>query len=258
MDKQAGTDIPNLGQSIWETVCVAGHIDLTSSVEGQQSAYAHDREVERDLRRSLIQVLLEAGLSGMTDGTHIMVSARLPGGSLLITPPEASGADLIVTDIIRIGPDGLHDESERLTRELVLHRHLYASRHDIRAILHLDSPAASALASLRRDIPAFHESVALAGGHSIRCSEYAMFASAGFAKAAVAALTGRRACLLANHGQLTISGTPAQALSLARTVEALSDRYLRAAGAGTPALLSPVEMDAVLDMLGTAINSATT
>ncbi len=215
--------------------------------------------MERDLSRSLIQVVLEASQSGMSDGTPGIASARLPGGSLLITPPESTGADLIADDIIRIGPGGdTEGFSDRLNRELVLHRHVYAGRPDVRSIMHLDSPAAAALASLRIDIPAFHETVALAGGHSIRCSEYAIFSSRQFIDAVLAALTNRRACLLANHGQLTVASTPAQALMLAKNVEALSGRYLQATAAGKPALLSPHEMDGVLEMLGTAVNSEPT
>lgn len=237
---------------------VADEIDLTTT-SGSRARSAVDREMERDLSRSLIQVVLEAGRSGMSDGTPGIASARLPGGSLLITPPESSGADLIANDIIKVGPAGDHDgHSDRLTRELVLHRNVYAARHDVRSIMHLDSPSAAALASLRLDIPAFHETVALAGGHSIRCSEYAIFSSREFVDAVLAALTDRRACLLANHGQLTVASTPAQALLLAKTVESLAGRFLAATAAGAPALLSPREMDGVLDMLGTAISSATT
>lgn len=236
---------------------MANEIDLTAR-ERTRARSAAEREIERDLRRSLIQIVLDANQSGMSDGTPGIASARLSGGSLLITPPDSTGADLIADDIIQVGPAVEHDNySDRLTRELVLHRHIYAARHDVRAILHLDSPAAAALASLRKDIPAFHETVALAGGHSIRCSEYAVFASQAFVESVTSALTDRRACLLANHGQVTVASTPAQAMMLAKTVEALSDRFLRATAAGSPALLSPLEMDGVLDMYGTAINSAT-
>jgi L-fuculose-phosphate aldolase len=99
-----------------------------------------------------------------------------------------------------------------------------------------------ALACLRRDIPPFHYMVALAGGHDIRCAAYATFGTQALSDAVLAALQGRRACLMANHGLLAWGGSLAGALSLALEVEALSGQYLRACQAGEPVLLTAEEM----------------
>src|SRR2546430_4540666 len=53
-------------------------------------------------------------------------------------------------------------------------------------------------------IPAFHYMVAVAGGADIRCASYHTFGSQELSDAAVAAIDGRKACLLANHGVIKI------------------------------------------------------
>ena len=65
------------------------------------------------------------------------------------------------------------------------------------------------LACLRREIPRFHYMVAVAGGDSIRCAPYATFGTQALSDHALAALEGRSACLLANHGMIAIGATPA-------------------------------------------------
>jgi L-fuculose-phosphate aldolase len=52
------------------------------------------------------------------------------------------------------------------------------------AIVHTHSVQATALACLGRPIPAFHYMVAVAGGDSIRCAPYAVFASQALSDAA--------------------------------------------------------------------------
>ena len=63
---------------------------------------------------------------------------------------------------------------------------------------------------------------------------------------AVAALEGRRAVLLANHGVITIGQTLAGAQTLAGEVENLARQYLALLGAGLhPAILDAPEMERV-------------
>jgi L-fuculose-phosphate aldolase len=88
--------------------------------------------------------------------------------------------------------------------------------------------------------------VAVAGGADIRCAAYATFGTPELASAALTALESRTACLLANHGSVTLGDTPARALALAVEVEALAQQYCLALAAGEPALLSSAEMADVM------------
>ena len=117
--------------------------------------------------------------------------------------------------------------------------------------MHAHSEASMALACLRRDVPPFHYMVAVAGGTTIRCAPYATFGTQALADHALKALDGRRACLLANHGQIAFGATLAKALRLAVEVESLCATYLRALTVGEPTLLSDAEMTEVLEKFQT-------
>ena len=92
---------------------------------------------------------------------------------------------------------------------------------------------------------------AIAGGKDIRCAPYATFGSQELAQHVVAALAGRKACLLAHHGMIAADKTLEAALAVAIEVETLAEMYWRALQIGAPALLSDAEMQAVLAKFAT-------
>ena len=60
------------------------------------------------------------------------------------------------------------------------------------------------------------------------------------------ALDGRKACLLANHGQIACGPTLKKALGVADGVEELADQYLSALSVGAPDILGDAEMAEIL------------
>ena len=78
---------------------------------------------------------------------------------------------------------------------------------------------ATALACLRRSIPAFHYMIAEFGGDRIACSGYATYGSETLARIAVKALGPRHACLMANHGAVTLGDDLHQAFERALSLE---------------------------------------
>ena len=93
--------------------------------------------------------------------------------------------------------------------------------------------------------------VAVAGGKDIRCAPYATFGTQELSNHVVAAMAGRRACLMANHGIAAVGATLEQALALAVEVETLAEMYWRALQVGEPVMLSDAEMDAALQKFRT-------
>ena len=114
-------------------------------------------------------------------------------------------------------------------------------------MVHVHSTHATALSCLRRGIPAFHYMVAVAGGHDVRCADYATFGTQALSDAMLRALEGRRACLLANHGQIACGPSVARALWLAGEVETLARQLSVATALGEPVILPAAEMDEVLE-----------
>ena len=183
---------------------------------------------------------------GLNRGTSGNVSARSLEG-FLITPSGRDMTELAAVDMAPVDMEGRAPEGLKPSSEWRFHRDIYAAFPEAGAIVHAHSPFAVALACLRRDIPAFHYMVAMAGGVDIRCARYATFGTQALSDAILEALRDRRACLMANHGLVAWGRDLACALALAVEVEALCGQYLRCLQAGEPVLLSDAEMAEVLE-----------
>ena len=120
-----------------------------------------------------------------------------------------------------------------------------AARPDVGAIVHTHSRYCTAVACLRRAIPAIHYMIVRAGGDEIPCATYATFGTAELAHNAVVALGTGRACLLANHGMVALGPDLPSALELAAEVETLASQYWHAIQLGTPHILDHAELDRV-------------
>jgi len=203
------------------------------------------------LREQLIATALEMNSSGINQGTSGNLSVRHDGG-MLITPSGVPYEHLDSGDIVWVNcSDGSWKNKRKPSSEWRIHRDVYLAREDARAILHAHPVHATALACLQREIPAFHYMVAVAGGRNIRCAPYATFGSQALSDNALAALEGRTACLMANHGLLCLANDLSGALALAVEVEALAATYLQCLSAGEPVILDDEEMDRVLEKFKT-------
>jgi len=203
---------------------------------------------DTDLRLALIDAGRRMTALGLTQGTSGNLSARVPEG-MLITPSGVPYDRIVPDDLVVMGLDGtVAPGRRRPSTEWRFHAAILAARPDADAVVHCHSPLATTLACLRRGIPAVHYMIAVAGGDSIRCADYATFGTPALAEHAVRALADRKACLLANHGLIALGPDPDRALALAVEVEALAGQYWRALQVGQPVILSGEEMQAVYEM----------
>lgn len=212
------------------------------------------RDAGELLRERVIATALGMNAAGINRAKAGNVSARWRDGvfdGFLITPTGVAYDRLSPDDIVAVARDGEARGRLAPSSEWRFHRDVYAARPDAHAIVHTHAPFCTTLACLGRGIPAFHYMVAVAGGRDIRCAPYATFGSQELADAAVAALAGRRACLLANHGMIAIGADLDRALGLAIEVESLAETYWRAMQIGEPVLLDDDEMDRVLAKFAT-------
>lgn len=175
------------------------------------------------------------------------VSLRYENG-FLITPSGVLYEQLAPQDIVHVALTGDGGSAHVLagsrtpSSEWRFHRDIYLGRPEAGAIVHAHSHFCSALACLRREIPAFHYMVAKAGGDSIRCSDYATFGTQALSDAVMKALVDRSACLMANHGMIALGSGLQAALLLAQEVESLAGQYCEALKLGQPVLLDTAEM----------------
>ncbi len=199
------------------------------------------------LREAVIAAARSLHEQQLGTGTAGNVSARI-GQGYLITPTGVDYETLTPAHIVSMDLRGKRGKGDlKPSSEWRFHQDIYAARAEINAIVHTHSPYATALACTRQDLPAFHYMVAGAGGASIRCAEYATYGTQALSDHALAALSGRRACLLANHGVIALGEDVAGAFNMAQLVEELAKQYLLSRQAGTPVLLSAAEMDVNLE-----------
>lgn len=209
---------------------------------------------EGELRAGVITTALAMNAAGINRGKSGNVSARLASADFdgfLVTPTGMPYGELAPDDVVPIALSGEVLGTREPSSEWRFHRDIYAHRPEAQAIVHTHAPFATTLACLDRGIPAFHYMVAVAGGDDIRCAPYATFGTQALSDHAVAALTGRDACLLAHHGMIALGTSLAAALALAVEVETLAEMYWRALQIGEPARLPPAEMATVLAKFST-------
>ena len=205
---------------------------------------------ERAMRAQLLRLARQLGTGALSQGKSGNASVRHAGG-FLVTPTGQAYDAMSLEDLVWIDAPGHAHGARSPSSEWRMHRDIYARYPDAGAIVHTHSPYATTLACLRRGIPAFHYEVAFAGGKDIRCSDYATFGTQDLSDQALAALDGRRACLLANHGTIACGADADQALALAEKVESLARLYWQALQVGEPAILDDAEMARVLERFAT-------
>jgi L-fuculose-phosphate aldolase len=170
-------------------------------------------------------------------GDHLVVTGS---GTTLgeLTPSRLTVVDLAGTVL---------DGDLAPTSELPLHLEIYQAT-EATAIAHAHSPSSIAVGATHDVLPPVHYATVPLGG-VVRVAEYATFGTPELAANVLAALEGRVAALMRNHGSVAHGTSVEEACGRLETVEWLAEVYRRAAALGTPRLLTPDELDAVAAQL---------
>ena len=201
---------------------------------------------EADLRLALVGAMARLDALGLNRGSTGNLSVRV-GEGMLITPTGMGAADLRPEDLVWCGWSGECRGPWQPSSESPYHRAIYERRPDLHAVVHTHSVHATALACLRRELPAFHYMVAVAGDDHVPCVPYHLFGTEALSAVVADALATRQACLLANHGLVAAGATLAQAMNVAIEIESLCQAYLLALAVGEPVRLGKDEMRAVIE-----------
>ena len=197
-------------------------------------------------REALLNSALALQALGLNQGTSGNASVRQCDG-FLITPSGMPIDEMNANSMVEMNMHGEAISTGKPSSEWRFHRDIYQARPEVGAVIHTHSTFATTLACLRKDIPPFHYMIAVAGGDTIRCAGYALFGTQALSDLAIEALKERHACLLANHGMITVGKTLQQALDIAKEVETLCEQYWRALQIGEPHILSGEEMQDVFE-----------
>jgi L-fuculose-phosphate aldolase len=199
---------------------------------------------EQTSRQQLLDTSRRLVELGLNRGTAGNASVRI-GDDILITPSALPVSEMTTESMVRMDMKGSVLQGGKPSSEWRFHRDILAARPEIGAVLHMHSTFATTIACLRKDVPAVHYHIAIAGGDSIRCTPYSVFGEQNLSDLALEALHDRKACLLGNHGMIALGKDLDEALSIALEVEYLCEIYWRSLQAGEPQILSPQQMHEV-------------
>lgn len=199
---------------------------------------------ELTLRRQMVDTCRKMNSTGINQGTAGNLSVRF-GDGFLITPSSLPYDTMQPEDLVEMGWDGTY-VGRRPSSEWRFHRDILRARTDVNVVLHCHSLYATTVACHHKTIPAFHYMVGVMGGNTLRCAAYATFGTQALSDAALVALQDRMACLLGQHGQISLGTTLEGALWMAVEVETLSRMYAQALTLGEPPILPDDEMDRVI------------
>ena len=182
-------------------------------------------------------------LSALRSGN---ISVKYKDG-FLITPSGKRYSSLKNKDIVFVSLKGKFNKKKGIpSSEWKFHQDIYNNKKEAKAIVHSHSINATAVSAHNKNIPPFHYMVAMAGGHNIKCAKYATFGTRELSKNILKALKDRKACLIANHGQIAFEKNLSKAFELAEEVENISLQYITSLKLGKPKILSIKEMKKVL------------
>jgi L-fuculose-phosphate aldolase len=199
--------------------------------------------LERE-RAQLAAACRRLAVAGLVHGTAGNLSVR-HGDVIAITPTGAQLESLEAGDVTLIDATGeVVGGGLRPTSELDLHLAVY-ERYGAGAVVHTHAPMSTAVSCVLEELPCVHYEMVLLGG-SVRVAPYTTFATPELAAAAVDALQGRTAALLANHGTVTFGADLDGAVRATELLEWAATLYWRAAQLGTPRVLDEAELADVL------------
>jgi len=196
-------------------------------------------------REDLVGYARRMAADDLAPGTSGNLSVRR-GEVMAITPSGMPYERMNPADICLVcTSDAVLLSGPRPSTETPMHLAMYQASNAA-AIVHTHSPFVVALSTVLDELPAIHYAMADLGG-PVRVAPYLRFGTDQLAASAAAALAGRSAVILRNHGALTCGPTLARAYERARTLEWLARVYWYARLAGTPQTLSESALTEVSD-----------
>jgi L-fuculose-phosphate aldolase len=156
---------------------------------------------------------------GLVVGVAGNVSARA-GDVVHITPRALPYGEMTEKDIVGLSLEGEVIEGGRdPSSEWRVHTAIYAARPEVAAVVHTHSVHATAWSCLSEPLDTGVKEFAQVVAGPVRTAPDMPPGTDAVAHAAVQALAGRRAALLAQHGVVAVGESLAQALVVSQVVE---------------------------------------
>ena len=189
-----------------------------------ETVLLNDKEISKEIILSAREAIVAMGKElierKLVAGSWGNISVKIADGVYAVTPSGRGYANQKPEDIV-IVDDACKTLDGELTpsSESKLHTAIYSACPEAKAIIHTHSIYASALAAMRKPVPAIIEDIVQIIGGTVECAEYALPGTQELADNAVKAMNGRKGVLLANHGAVCWGKDLADALMVCEILE---------------------------------------
>ena len=192
---------------------------------------------EGETRALLVELAASLFARGFSVGSAGNISVRLDDG-YLITPTNSSLGRLEAARLARLDADFRHIGGDKPSKEVFMHRAFYAARPEARAVVHLHSTMATAIACLadadpENPIPPLTPYFVMRIGARLPLVPYFRPGDPAMEPAIREAATNARAVLLANHGPVISAASLRDAVYAAEELEEAAKLALLLRGAST-------------------------
>lgn len=189
-----------------------------------ETVLLNDKEISKEIILSAREAIVAMGKElierKLVAGSWGNISVKVADGVYAVTPSGRGYANQKPEDIVIINDDCKTLDGELTpSSESKLHTAIYNACPEAKAIIHTHSIYASALAAMRKPVPAIIEDIVQIIGGRVECAEYALPGTQELADNAVKAMNGRKGALLANHGAVCWGKDLADALMVCEILE---------------------------------------
>lgn len=203
-------------------------------------------------RQSIIETGKRMIIARLTTGTGGNLSIfNREEGLIAIKPSGVPYQTMQAEDVVILKPTGEQvDGKLKPSSETKFHLDIYQARPDINAILHSHQVHATTIACMGIELPAVHYLIGWCGD-KVPLAPYATFGTQALSDNILSVLGDYRACLLENHGLITLGADLNQAFDIAEELELVAQIYIQAKSMGEPKLLNKEQMAEVLEKFKT-------
>ena len=195
------------------------------------------------------QKLIKANLTTGSGGNLSLYNRE--EGLVALSPSGLEYFDMKPEDVVVMTVDGEIVDGDLIpSSEKSFHLALLKHRPDITSVVHTHQVYATTIACMNWELPAVHYLVGFSG-NKVPLAKYATFGSKELADNILNAIGSYNACLLANHGLVTVGNNMATAFAAAEEIELVAQIYFQTRAMGQPVILDDAEMEIIAEKFKT-------
>lgn len=172
-------------------------------------------------------------------------------GLIAIKPSAVDYFKMRPEDVPLVTPEGEVVEGDMVPSiEIRFHLDLLNFREDVNAVVHTHQVNATTIACMNWELPAVHYLVGFSGD-KVPLAAYAPIGTQALSDNILSAIGNYNACLMANHGLVTLGKDLKSAFSVAEELELVSKIYIQCKSMGDPVLLTDEDMAVIAEKFKT-------